>query len=188
MFFNATEVQLYGSSRPGYLPFYQMSYLWYSAFATFTTSISGLIVSFITGHNKTQDVDPKLLSPLFHFCSNMFNVIFLLRCQHDDDIVKSSHPEKTLLNLDGYSQNDNISTNGGHMHHSEDPLTNEPPTVDRFRINIKELSIISDNGITPWKEQSNNLCNVIHELWSPNCNDDNSLRSDFHRKIGLTRM
>ena len=36
-------------SMPGYLDFYQMSYMWYSAFAVFVTTASGLIVSFATG-------------------------------------------------------------------------------------------------------------------------------------------
>lgn len=35
--------------RPGYFSFYQISYMWYSAFAVFVTSIGGLLFSFITG-------------------------------------------------------------------------------------------------------------------------------------------
>lgn len=34
---------------PGYISFYQISYLWYSAFAVFVTTVCGLIVSFLTG-------------------------------------------------------------------------------------------------------------------------------------------
>lgn len=53
------------SETPGYLDFYQISYMWYSAFAVFTTSISGLIISFLTGYTRPEDVDPALLCPLF---------------------------------------------------------------------------------------------------------------------------
>lgn len=35
--------------KAGYISFYQISYLWYSAFAVFVTTVSGLIVSFMTG-------------------------------------------------------------------------------------------------------------------------------------------
>jgi sodium-coupled monocarboxylate transporter 8/12 len=54
---------------PGYLSFYQMSYMWYSAFAVFVTSISGLLVSFLTGYTRPCDVDPALMCPIFDiFC------------------------------------------------------------------------------------------------------------------------
>jgi len=35
--------------RPGYVSIYQMSYMWYSAFAVFVTTVTGLLVSFLTG-------------------------------------------------------------------------------------------------------------------------------------------
>lgn len=53
------------SEIPGYLDFYQISYMWYSAFAVFTTSISGLIISFLTGYTHPKDVDPALICPIF---------------------------------------------------------------------------------------------------------------------------
>jgi len=35
--------------RPGYVPIYQMSYMWYAPFAVLVTSVTGLLVSFLTG-------------------------------------------------------------------------------------------------------------------------------------------
>jgi len=35
--------------RPGYVPIYQLSYMWYGPFAVFVTTISGLLASFLTG-------------------------------------------------------------------------------------------------------------------------------------------
>lgn len=44
---------------------YSLSYMWYSATAVLTVCSVGLIVSFLTGPKRAEDVDPKLICPLF---------------------------------------------------------------------------------------------------------------------------
>ncbi|XP_076348604.1 sodium-coupled monocarboxylate transporter 2-like isoform X2 [Tachypleus tridentatus] len=46
-------------------PLYRVSYMWFSAIGFISVLISGLIISFITGPNKPEDVDPKLICPVF---------------------------------------------------------------------------------------------------------------------------
>lgn len=43
---------------------YRVSYLWYTLIGVLTAISVGLAVSFLTGANKAQDVDPRLLSPI----------------------------------------------------------------------------------------------------------------------------
>lgn len=53
-------------SRPtGLKRFYLLSYMWYSAFSCFSVIITGLIISFITGPMKEDDVTPGTIFPLF---------------------------------------------------------------------------------------------------------------------------
>uniref|UniRef100_A0A3B4WG61 Solute carrier family 5 member 6 n=1 Tax=Seriola lalandi dorsalis TaxID=1841481 RepID=A0A3B4WG61_SERLL len=59
-------------SRPsGLKRFYSLSYMWYSAFNCFTVILIGLIISFLTGPMKEEDVTPgtvyPLLGKLLHF-------------------------------------------------------------------------------------------------------------------------
>lgn len=42
---------------------FRLSYLWYTLIGVLTAISVGLLVSFMTGANKPQDVDPRLLSP-----------------------------------------------------------------------------------------------------------------------------
>lgn len=42
---------------------FRLSYLWYTLIGVLTAITVGLVVSFLTGANKPQDVDPRLLSP-----------------------------------------------------------------------------------------------------------------------------
>ncbi|KAG7510040.1 adhesion G-protein coupled receptor F3-like [Solea senegalensis] len=52
-------------SRPsGLKRFYSLSYMWYSAFNCFTVILIGLIISFITGPMKEEDVTPGTVYPL----------------------------------------------------------------------------------------------------------------------------
>ncbi|XP_028995194.1 solute carrier family 5 member 6 [Betta splendens] len=44
--------------------FYSLSYMWYSAFNSFTVIIIGLIISFVTGPMKEEDVTPGTVYPL----------------------------------------------------------------------------------------------------------------------------
>ncbi|KAA8581902.1 hypothetical protein FQN60_008642 [Etheostoma spectabile] len=52
-------------SRPsGLKRFYSLSYMWYSAFSCFIVILIGLIISFLTGPMKEEDVAPGTLYPL----------------------------------------------------------------------------------------------------------------------------
>uniref|UniRef100_A0A8C9ZLN7 Sodium-dependent multivitamin transporter n=1 Tax=Sander lucioperca TaxID=283035 RepID=A0A8C9ZLN7_SANLU len=52
-------------SRPsGLKRFYSLSYMWYSAFNCFTVILIGLIISFLTGPMKEEDVTPGTVYPL----------------------------------------------------------------------------------------------------------------------------
>ncbi|XP_029531806.1 sodium-dependent multivitamin transporter-like isoform X3 [Oncorhynchus nerka] len=82
--FNCTAVQLSGNittamgtalistamptvthSRPmGLQRFYSLSFMWYSALNSFTVVITGLVVSFLTGPMKAEEVTPGTLYPL----------------------------------------------------------------------------------------------------------------------------
>lgn len=53
-----------GDGRPAIAQLYALSYAWYSAAAVLVVIFVGLIVSFITGRTKTEDVDPMLVIPL----------------------------------------------------------------------------------------------------------------------------
>lgn len=61
---NATFYSL-RDSEEDILPIYRTSYMWYSAIGCIVTVIIGLLISVITGPNKTYDVDRKLISPLY---------------------------------------------------------------------------------------------------------------------------
>ncbi|KAF4521053.1 hypothetical protein B566_EDAN008125 [Ephemera danica] len=43
---------------------FRLSYLWYTGIGVFTTLVVGLAVSFATGANRIEDVDPRLISPV----------------------------------------------------------------------------------------------------------------------------
>uniref|UniRef100_T1IVP0 Sodium-dependent multivitamin transporter n=1 Tax=Strigamia maritima TaxID=126957 RepID=T1IVP0_STRMM len=47
--------------------FYNVSYMWYSPIVCFTVIVIGLTISFISGANKSKDVNPKLLSPVVRY-------------------------------------------------------------------------------------------------------------------------
>ncbi|RUS84523.1 hypothetical protein EGW08_007692 [Elysia chlorotica] len=55
-------------------PLYTLSYLWYSCTAVALCIAIGLTISFITGHQKPKDVDPRLIVPL---CDVIFPFSFL---------------------------------------------------------------------------------------------------------------
>ncbi|CAF0743505.1 unnamed protein product [Didymodactylos carnosus] len=47
------------------LPFYSISYMWYAPIAVIVTCTVGVIVSYITGPLKPNEIDPKLIIPIF---------------------------------------------------------------------------------------------------------------------------
>uniref|UniRef100_A0AAQ4S611 Solute carrier family 5 member 6 n=1 Tax=Gasterosteus aculeatus aculeatus TaxID=481459 RepID=A0AAQ4S611_GASAC len=53
-------------SKPsGLNRFYSLSYMWYSAFSCFAVILIGLIISFLTGPMKEEDVTPGTIYPVF---------------------------------------------------------------------------------------------------------------------------
>ncbi|XP_046903639.1 solute carrier family 5 member 6 isoform X1 [Hypomesus transpacificus] len=90
-----------GSSRPvGLLRFYQLSYMWYSAFSCFTVILTGLAVSFLTGPMKEEEVTPGTIYPL------MTNLLFFLPeklrvklCRLAPREVRASSPQCQLSTL-----------------------------------------------------------------------------------------
>ena len=46
-------------------PLYKMSYIWYTLLGTVVTIVVGLIVSFITGATKPEEINPGLICPVF---------------------------------------------------------------------------------------------------------------------------
>lgn len=92
------------------LPFYRMSYMWYSAFGCVATIFIGLILSFATGRAKAGDYEPKLISPVVRkICKSI--PAFLsrnLEVQHlimDDP--KVTEAKKGVLNL-SYVDGDHV--------------------------------------------------------------------------------
>ncbi|XP_072113665.1 solute carrier family 5 member 6a isoform X1 [Mobula birostris] len=51
----------------GLKKFYSLSYLWYSGFNAATVVIVGLLVSFLTGPMKGEDVNPSTVFPVLHY-------------------------------------------------------------------------------------------------------------------------
>ncbi|XP_064785153.1 sodium-coupled monocarboxylate transporter 2 [Oncorhynchus masou masou] len=83
---------------------YSMSYLYYSAVGFSATITAGLLISFITGHTRSQDVKPWLLRPvcnLFCFWSKKYKKMCWCGVHHelkqdmecpDTDTVKDEGP------------------------------------------------------------------------------------------------
>ncbi|XP_048644166.1 sodium-coupled monocarboxylate transporter 2 [Marmota marmota marmota] len=65
---------------------YSLSYLYYSAVGCLGCIIAGVIISFITGHQRGKDVDPLLIRPvcnLFCFWSKKYKTLCWCGVQHD---------------------------------------------------------------------------------------------------------
>ncbi|OWK52902.1 Sodium-coupled monocarboxylate transporter 2 [Lonchura striata] len=65
---------------------YSLSYLYFSAIGCMGCAISGLLISFITGPSKGEDIPPVLIKPvcnLFCFWSKRLKVFFWCGVQHD---------------------------------------------------------------------------------------------------------
>ncbi|XP_077993904.1 sodium-coupled monocarboxylate transporter 1-like [Glandiceps talaboti] len=62
-------------ARPAIANFYSLSYLWYSATSASVTIVMGLIVSFITGYTRPENLDPRLICPVYKkgFCLKFFS-------------------------------------------------------------------------------------------------------------------
>uniref|UniRef100_S4RG96 Uncharacterized protein n=1 Tax=Petromyzon marinus TaxID=7757 RepID=S4RG96_PETMA len=51
----------------GLAKFYSLSYMWYTAHNAAVVVVVGLVVSFITGYTKGQDVDPRTIFPIMDY-------------------------------------------------------------------------------------------------------------------------
>ncbi|KAI8519106.1 Sodium-coupled monocarboxylate transporter 1 [Branchiostoma belcheri] len=64
--FATTEAGPMVDDRPGVAKYwYSMSYLYYSVIAVLTVLVVGLVVSFITGAQDPEELDPRLITPFF---------------------------------------------------------------------------------------------------------------------------
>ncbi|XP_013881772.1 solute carrier family 5 member 6 isoform X2 [Austrofundulus limnaeus] len=62
---SALQTTFRNITRPsGLRRFYSLSYMWYSGFSCFTVILTGLIISFLTGPMKEEDVTPGTIYPL----------------------------------------------------------------------------------------------------------------------------
>uniref|UniRef100_A0A8C6QWC7 Solute carrier family 5 (sodium/glucose cotransporter), member 12 n=1 Tax=Nannospalax galili TaxID=1026970 RepID=A0A8C6QWC7_NANGA len=77
------------SSRPALAEtWYSLSYLYYSAVGCLGCILAGIIISFITGRQKGQDIDPLLIRPvcnLFCFWSKKYKTLCWCGVQHDSE-------------------------------------------------------------------------------------------------------
>ncbi|CAF1300436.1 unnamed protein product, partial [Didymodactylos carnosus] len=82
--FNSTT-QPFTSKKNPLLPFYSVSYMWYSPIAVIITCTIGIIVSYITGPLKRNEIDPKLIIPIFDnlCCCLPKNIRKILHCGVD---------------------------------------------------------------------------------------------------------
>ena len=58
--FNLTNTKLVNDDRPKVFMIFQISYLYYSAFAVFTVLIVGSIISLFTGYTRRESLDRNL--------------------------------------------------------------------------------------------------------------------------------
>ncbi|XP_028421504.1 solute carrier family 5 member 6 isoform X3 [Perca flavescens] len=63
-FASKSSLSLFFSQPSGLKRFYSLSYMWYSAFNCFTVILIGLIISFLTGPMKEEDLTPGTVYPL----------------------------------------------------------------------------------------------------------------------------
>ncbi|MBV95783.1 Sodium-coupled monocarboxylate transporter 2, partial [Eschrichtius robustus] len=75
------------SSRPAVAEtWYALSYLYYSAVGCLGCVAAGVIISFVTGHQKGKDIQPLLIRPvcnLFCFWSKKYKTLCWCGVQHD---------------------------------------------------------------------------------------------------------
>ncbi|KAL5020353.1 hypothetical protein ScPMuIL_003245 [Solemya velum] len=97
---------------------YTISYLWFPAIGAATVVIAGLLVSFMTGHTRLVDVDPKYLIPIFDRLIPCLpeKISKMLRCGIDferpEDIkVNEKYAEKSFSGSESCDPNENKTTN-----------------------------------------------------------------------------
>uniref|UniRef100_A0A8D2MZC4 Solute carrier family 5 member 12 n=1 Tax=Zonotrichia albicollis TaxID=44394 RepID=A0A8D2MZC4_ZONAL len=99
---------------------YSLSYLYFSAIGCVGCAITGVLISFITGPSKGEDIPPVLIKPvcdLFFFWSKRLKVFLWCGVQHDSLEVSAEPISSALLwrrshrNICGYNSEENSYTN-----------------------------------------------------------------------------
>ncbi|KAJ8317903.1 hypothetical protein KUTeg_002994 [Tegillarca granosa] len=80
------------------LALYKMSYMWYTALATLTNVVVGLIISFITGYTRPETLNPKLICPvfdeLFPYLPEKIRKPLRFGVRHGQETNEETEPEK----------------------------------------------------------------------------------------------
>uniref|UniRef100_A0A8C5IJD5 Solute carrier family 5 member 12 n=1 Tax=Junco hyemalis TaxID=40217 RepID=A0A8C5IJD5_JUNHY len=100
---------------------YSLSYLYFSAIGCVGCAITGMLISFITGPSKGEDIPPVLIKPvcnLFFFWSKRLKVFLWCGVQHDSLEVSAEPISSALLwrrknnyQICGYNSEENSYTN-----------------------------------------------------------------------------
>ncbi|KAG3285571.1 sodium-coupled monocarboxylate transporter 2 [Ictidomys tridecemlineatus] len=111
---------------------YSLSYLYYSAVGCLGCIIAGVIISFITGHQRGKDVDPLLIRPvcnLFCFWSKKYKTLCWCGVQHDrgteqdnlandgawkqgaESVLQNGLQQESLTHVPGYDPKDKSHDN-----------------------------------------------------------------------------
>uniref|UniRef100_A0A8C5TNB8 Solute carrier family 5 member 12 n=1 Tax=Malurus cyaneus samueli TaxID=2593467 RepID=A0A8C5TNB8_9PASS len=88
---------------------YSLSYLYFSAVGCVCCALTGLLISFLTGPNKGEDIPPVLIKPicnLFCFWSQRLKILLWCGVQHDNNISKGNPHQ-----IPGYNPEENSYTN-----------------------------------------------------------------------------
>lgn len=122
------------SSRPVLADtWYSLSYLYFSAVGCLGCIAAGLIISFITGHQKGKDVQPMLIRPvcnLFCFWSKKYKTLCWCGVQHDSE-----------------TEQENLENGGTWKQGAESVLQN----------GLREESLVHIPGYDPKEKSYNNL-------------------------------
>ncbi|XP_014686940.1 sodium-coupled monocarboxylate transporter 2 [Equus asinus] len=121
------------TSRPAIAEtWYSLSYLYYSAVGCLGCIAAGIIISFLTGHQSGQDIQPLLIRPvcnLFCFWSKKYKTLCWCGVQHDsgteqenlengntwkqgdESVLQNGLKQESLVHLPGYDPKDKSYTN-----------------------------------------------------------------------------
>ncbi|CAI9723615.1 sodium-coupled monocarboxylate transporter 1-like [Octopus vulgaris] len=89
---------------------YSVSYLWYNVMAFAIVILVGLAVSFATGANNPEDIDPKYICPIFDvFCPCLPERIrkkLYFGVKHENKYAEADKEDKADLEMDAAMEND----------------------------------------------------------------------------------
>ncbi|XP_013789203.1 sodium-coupled monocarboxylate transporter 2-like isoform X2 [Limulus polyphemus] len=134
-------------------PLYRISYMWFSAIGFFSVLISGLIISFITGPNKPEDIDPKLICPVFDkvCCCLPIRLRKKLRFRVGQNVSILPRDQSIVTTMSSESSADLKKEKNGVLNHSYIPsMTDlEEPEMDNKREKSKN-ELNAETQITPF--------------------------------------